>query len=237
MTFEGFPPGRFQLTQLPEPFFTDVLPQVDDLAELKLLLFCFWALPQKDSDFPHLQWAEFTGHQPLMDGLQAARPDDPAEATLHDALERSVKRGVLLQATIDLGNEERTLYFVNTERGRQAVEQVKAGAWQTGASLDVVHILPPRPNIYKLYESNIGPLTPIIADQLKDLETEHPPDWIEEAIKLATLNNARNLRYVIAILERWRKEGKTNGEQTGRRAEESDEYDLSKSEFAKFFRK
>jgi DNA replication protein DnaD len=35
--------------------------------------------------------------------------------------------------------------------------------------------------------------------------------WVEEAIHLAVENNARNWRYILAILERWRQEGKKDG--------------------------
>jgi DNA replication protein DnaD len=35
--------------------------------------------------------------------------------------------------------------------------------------------------------------------------------WAEEAIELAVENNVRKWRYVLAILERWRQEGKTDG--------------------------
>jgi len=59
-----------------------------------------------------------------------------------------------------------------------------------------------------LYEQNIGALTPLIADELRDAEQTYPAKWIEEAIKIAVENNTRRWRYVSAILERWRLEGK-----------------------------
>ncbi|HRO90206.1 MAG TPA: DnaD domain protein, partial [Promineifilum sp.] len=65
-----------------------------------------------------------------------------------------------------------------------------------------------RPNIFVLYEQNIGALTPLIADELREAERTYPPQWIEEAIKLAVTNNARRWRYIMAILERWRQEGR-----------------------------
>jgi DNA replication protein len=235
MQFKGFAPGRFSFAQIPEPFFTEIVPQIDDLAELKLVLFCFWALPQKDGDFPHLQWQEFASNQALMQGLLAARPSAKPEDTLQDTLRRATERGVLLHVTVLLNEKPKALYFVNTERGRLAMAQIKAGAWQTGATPDVVHILPPRPNIYKLYEENIGPLTPMIADQLKDLETVHSFDWVAEAIQIAVLNNARNLRYVIAILERWGKEGKIDNEQA--RGSTAEDPEIDEDEFLKHFKR
>jgi len=46
--FEGFPPGKTRLVRLPAQFFTDLLPRLDDPDELKLILFCFWALEQRE---------------------------------------------------------------------------------------------------------------------------------------------------------------------------------------------
>jgi hypothetical protein len=48
----------------------------------------------------------------------------------------------------------------------------------------------------------------MISDDLKDTEREFPSDWIEDAFRIAVQNNARNLRYIRAVLERWRKEGR-----------------------------
>ena len=48
-----------------------------------------------------------------------------------------------------------------------------------------------RPNIFTLYEQNIGLLTPLIADQLRDMEKSYPPDWIDEAFTIAVGRNKR----------------------------------------------
>jgi DnaD/phage-associated family protein len=72
-------------------------------------------------------------------------------------------------------------------------------------------LLVERPNVFVLYEQNIGALTPMIADELRDAEQTYPVQWIEEAISLAVENNVRKWRYVLRILERWRQEGKQDG--------------------------
>jgi DnaD/phage-associated family protein len=80
-----------------------------------------------------------------------------------------------------------------------------------------------RPNIFKLYEENIGPLTPLIADALKDAEQTYAPEWVAEALEIAVKNNKRNWRYVEAILKRWKVEGhakkqdRQNAQEDGRR--------------------
>ena len=209
-SFAGFGPGKFNMTQVPAPFFTELLPLVDDLAELKVLLFCLYALPQKEGEFPYLRRDDFAGSAELMRGLAAARPDDDAEATLDDALARAVQRGALLSAEVRHDSRPLTLYFVNTSRGRRAIDQVRGGRWKPGDLSNPVEILPERPGIYELYESNISLLTPMIAEELKDMEQEFPVNWIEEAIREAVRYNKRSLRYIRAILERWRDESRDN---------------------------
>jgi len=66
-------------------------------------------------------------------------------------------------------------------------------------------------NIFALYESNIAPLTSIMADTLRDAEMEYPADWIYDAITLAVTNNKRNWKYCEAILKRWKADGKDSG--------------------------
>ena len=68
-----------------------------------------------------------------------------------------------------------------------------------------------RPNVFVLYEQNIGMLTPMIAEELRDAEKHYPEDWIPEAFREAVELNKRSWRYVLRILERWRAEGKDAG--------------------------
>ena len=69
-------------------------------------------------------------------------------------------------------------------------------------------------NIYKLYEDNIGHMTPLLAEELKLAEKNYPEIWIEEAFIEAVKNNIRNWKYISSILNRWQIEGRTNGEST-----------------------
>jgi DnaD/phage-associated family protein len=79
-------------------------------------------------------------------------------------------------------------------------------------SLTVDSYQPPTINIFDLYEQNIGMITPIIAEELKEAERLYPPQWIEEAFKEAVTLNKRSWKYIARILERWASEGKDSGE-------------------------
>jgi len=61
--------------------------------------------------------------------------------------------------------------------------------------------------ITKAYESEIGVLTAMIADELRDAATTYPLKWVLDAIREAAANNARSWKYVEAILKRWRAQG------------------------------
>ena len=69
--------------------------------------------------------------------------------------------------------------------------------------------------ISSLYEDNIGRLTPTIAERLKDIAGEYPRGWFEEALKDAVSLEHRNLKYIEAILERWKVEGFKTPKRTG----------------------
>lgn len=62
--------------------------------------------------------------------------------------------------------------------------------------------------VAKCYESEIGALTPLIADAIRDACKEYPADWIPEAISIAVESNARRWNYVLAILKNCKAAGK-----------------------------
>ncbi|MEJ5201405.1 MAG: DnaD domain protein [Anaerolineales bacterium] len=72
--------------------------------------------------------------------------------------------------------------------------------------------------VFREYESNIGPLTPIIAEKIGDLVDHYPRDWISAAIREAVAHEARNLKYIEAILKRWKSEGFKSFRQNGKSA-------------------
>jgi DnaD/phage-associated family protein len=105
---------------------------------------------------------------------------------------------------------------MNTDLGRRTVEKIRRGELQLEAIVvpGEVHLEVERPNIFVLYEQNIGLLTPLIAEELRDAEKTYPADWIEEAFRIAVEHNVRRWRYVCSILERWATEGKDSGKAT-----------------------
>lgn len=71
--------------------------------------------------------------------------------------------------------------------------------------------------IFELYEQEIGSITPMIADAIADWEKDVPAQWIRDAIQEAVKNNARNWKYVEAILKRWHAQGNQEAALTSKR--------------------
>jgi DnaD/phage-associated family protein len=228
--FAGFPEGRIQLTPIPNPFFSDLLPAIDHLGELKLTLYVFWSLYKAPGDFPSLTRADLAGDELLMQALHdSGLSEDDA---LDDAIERAVARGTLLRASLELGEGIRQFYFLNGPRGRAAIEAIERGQWRpSGDSETPLELRTERPNIFNLYEQNIGPLTPMIAESLRDAEKTFSEEWIEEAIRIAVENNVRKWRYVEAILDDWMSSGRKADQRDTERARRR----YQQGEFADFW--
>jgi DNA replication protein len=144
-------------------------------------------------------------------GLQSA---EPAEDRMRLALERALANGFLLRVTVSTGQDETARYYVASTRNRRLVEDLAADDPAASESLGIpsdADVSINRPNVFSLFEKDIGPLTPLVAEQLRDAERVYPRSWLEEAIRTAVQYNKRNWKYVEAILSRWEQSGGPNG--------------------------
>ena len=76
---------------------------------------------------------------------------------------------------------------------------------------ELIPSLTSRDNIFALYEQNIGVITPMIVEELKEAGRLYPEEWIKQAFKEAVVLNKRSWRYISRILEHWASEGKECG--------------------------
>lgn len=214
--FKGFTDSE-TFTQLPNTFFHQLINEIDDIAELKVTLFVMWHVDHMDGPFRALSKMDFDVKEL---GL-------PAEEITR-GLEKAVKRGSLLM--VHAPRDAVVYFLLNSPRGRAAVQAIEKGKWNPadGVSAPLLE----RPNIFKLYEENIGPLTPLIADALKDAEQTYPDEWIAETIELAVKNNKRYWKYCEAILKRWKEEGRHGKKDQQDSVQSSERY--TKSEFAEY---
>ena len=198
---------KLDAIRLPAEAFAAALADIDHLAELKLTLHCLAALQQKEGQYRYLRYDELREDKVLLRALGGGR-------ALDDALRRAVKRGTLLEAHVNPGRERQRLFTWNDDAGRAWQAQIRAGRWQPVVA-DEIQVLPQRLSLYELYEDNIGALTPMIAEAIKDAESSYPRQWIEDALRYAVERNARNWRYIVKVLEAWRQEGRSH-EESGR---------------------
>jgi DnaD/phage-associated family protein len=200
--FKGFTDSE-TFTHLPDTFFHQIMKQVDDAAELKVTLYLLWRVEHMEGPFRALSKMDFNIKELGLSAEEITR-----------GLEKAVQRGSLLKI-----QKETAVYFLlNSPRGRAGVQAIENGQWnpKTGVSVSPLE----RPNVFRLYEENMGPLTPLIADKLKDAEQTYSEEWLAEAIEIAVTNNVRKLSYVEAILKDWKENGR--GEKQDRHDAEED---------------
>src|SRR6478672_1110744 len=259
--FTGFSTDKQKTIRVPEGFFEDVLPQITSMLEMKLTLHLFWHLSRngRASGSPRMvSLAELEADMGLRSALAPNKGPRPTDEALREGLELAVGRGTILQlwvreepTDVSEGRTEQW-YVLNTRDNRAWVEALGKGevdVSQTPLIAPVqegprsplayptrIRVIAERPNIYALYEQNIGLLTPILAERLQDAEGRFPIQWIEAAFEEAVTNNKRNWRYIERILERWAAEGKQSGKDRGpvERSLDPDKY--TKGKYAFLFR-
>ncbi len=250
--FNGFPSGKNPFVPIPEIFFTQVLPEIEDSAELKITLHLFWLLAQKQGNPRCTSDRELLMDATLLHSLRRRGDPRPTEERLRQGLDLAVTRGTLLRIHLKLMTEGRdgaetiTWYFFNTARSRKVVAELQGGEMipvrllnsvaeqepdeqedshemlaqteergyterspeQLSHHMQNVQVHIERPNIFTLYEQNIGLLAPLLAEELQDAAEHYPADWIEAAFREAVQHNKRKWTYIRAILRRWETEGR-----------------------------
>ncbi len=211
--FSGFSTQRDRLVSLPVELLGEVMAEVRELAELKVLLTVFRLLAGKTAEAGQpraVSWDELRQDEELRRGLVVLGQDKTPEERLGQALEQAINRGLLLHVVVQRSGHAENWYLVNTAANRKAVEQLAQRPPEelTGGPFEGEGVEVRRPTIFGLYEQNIGLVPPMLADELAEAAETYPPEWIEEAFREAVRYNRRNWRYIRAILERWTREGR-----------------------------
>ena len=213
--FEGFVAGG-AATTLPSQFFAELLPQIDDEAELRVTLYAMYAIGRQRGPLRAVRASDLAGEAPLRRALTTFGGDE----ALGPAVERAAARGSLLTLALDGGD---TLCFVNDEAGRRSLDRVRSGA---AALPEGATFTPRRPEAgglaasepARVYEQEIGLLTPSTSEALAEACERYPEEWVADALRAAARNNARSWAYAEAILRRWEREGKDEGDRSTRDA-------------------
>jgi DnaD/phage-associated family protein len=209
--FKGFP-AKMEFTPIPNFFFSAVLPQISDIRELKTTLHVLAALYRKRGYPRFVTYPELMGNASLMNSLRGETK--PPDEVLRQSLEMAAKRGSIIHLVLERDGVSEDFYLLNTESDRKIAEKIQNGELKLSglkAGGQTYVAVEEQPDIFTLYEQNVGMLTPIIAEELREAEKLYPESWIREAIKEAVSLNKRSIRYIVRILEHWAAEGKSDG--------------------------
>ena len=190
-------PGGF--TMVPGSYVSQLMRQVEDPLELKVTLLTFYLLSRAREYPAYVTRAELE--------LRAASVLGIAEEACGQGLDAAAQRGVILRLVLSLDGQDTEVYFANIEADIEAIGELKARL----ASGGTVAGSAPVQNIFELYEQNVGIVSPMIAEELKDAQQTYPAEWIEEAFREAVRVRKLNWKYICRILERWTTEGKDSG--------------------------
>ncbi len=236
--FSGFSTRWEDAIPLPIELFTRVLAEVQEVAELKVLLTVFRlvAAQKAPQDHPRpVSWEELRRDDVLRQGLSILGSEMTPEERLDRALEQAVARGTLLHLVVQRGGHAESWYMLNTAAGRRLAEELTRTPERLkdtpleGAGTIRLEM----PTIFRLYEENLGLVPPLLVEELEEAARTYPPDWIEEAFREAVAHNRRHWRYIRAILERWAREGRV--EKFGRRERPIDFEKYTRGEYADLF--
>lgn len=210
--FEGFP-VRMQYTAVPNLFFSRLMPRIDNMAELKTCLVIFRIIYGKKGSLRYVTQREMLADEGLAESL-GGDGKETAEA-LAEALEKAEKRGTITSLEYETEDSREKIIFVNTAKNRETVEKIRSGEIVPeglgAARFQAVVADGPLPDIFTLYEENIGLLSPMVAEWLKEAAKNYPESWIRDAIGEAVSLNKRNWRYIDRILANWVAEGRSDG--------------------------
>lgn len=221
-SFPGFTSSE-TFTQVPDSFIR-LMNEIDDLAELKVTLYAIWRIEHIEGHFRALCETDFEA-EALGMGLEE----------IQRGLEKCLERRTLLKRRPERSSVEGStyeadvFYFLNSPRGRLAAEAFAKGQWRESAE---TYVPLNKSNIFKLYEENIGALTPLLSDVLREAEKNYPGAWFEEAFEIAVSRNIRHWKYVEAVLARWKEKGKDERKDKQDPVKDADRY--TDSEFSEF---
>ena len=192
---------------IPVSMLTDILPAMTDIAEIQVVLAVTRLVTSSGRFDTPIEEPAIVRDRSLRHALRVVGSANEPDTRIATGLELAVGRGVLVRfRTVDR-LDERVWYALSTPAARQSIQRMVAGSDAPPRSLwhgdQAPRVEPERPTVFRLYEQNIGLLSPILAEQIVRAMERYPRDWIEDAIAEAVAYNRRNWRYIQRILQQW----------------------------------
>ncbi len=201
--------------EIPAWFLEDVAPQIREIAELQVMLSVFRNANGVEGLGEPISLETLLRDPGLVASLRMDGSVQPPDNQIRRGIELATARDALLEFSVTAEDQTATEWvMLATPDNRIKLERYRSGELEPPAPGEQTQ--PPRsversrPGIFKLYEQNIGLVTPIIADRLVEALELYPQSWIEDAIEAAVSYNRRNWRYIQRILETWATEGRSH---------------------------
>lgn len=231
MTFAGF--STDGLIGLPPELFTEVLPAATLPSEVKVTLHIFYRMSRQRGFPRRISWDELANDQTLCQSLRAISKLRPPEDLLEEGLDAAIQRTTLLHLAHPSEGRIVNWYMVNTTPNRAWIAQHRENGMPLAPNLPASA---ERPSLLALYEANIGLITPLLLEELREADERYPRDWIEAAIREAVRSNVRSWRYIRKVLERWATNGRHNAPSQLERQQPIDIEKYTSPEYGGLFR-
>ena len=216
---------------IPAPLLGELLSDIKDLNELKIILRCIWHIHQKKGTPRIIRRDELYSDPSVAQALGVYAEE--LERAVSAALNLAVSKGIFLEIE---QLENGPAYVLNTEPERRSVlRTMHNDVARIQRKSETSYGATNRPTIFGVYEQNIGPLTPVISDRINEAQITYPEKWICEAIEIAAENGVRNWRYVAAVRAN-RLAGDMSDGKSGKNSEE-DRLEPYKRAWKKYVRK
>ena len=112
--FSGFPSTKGALTPLPDAFFSELLPLVDDMGELKVILYALWLFNKQEGNHRFLIEQDFLENETVLNGL-----GKDARTMIQAGLKKALEKKILLAIQTTDGQY---VYLPNSARGQQRLK-------------------------------------------------------------------------------------------------------------------
>jgi DnaD/phage-associated family protein len=222
---------------LPVRFFTETLPAIDDLAELRVTLHLYYRVAGGE---PLVAEADLLADPALRRGLlPLGSARDPAEP-IRRGLEAALSRGTALAVdSVDPADPARW-WTLNTPASQELLHELTTGQAER-VEIDeawlAVPVVAAAPNVFRLYERHVATLTPLVAQQLAEAAETYPADWISDAFDEAVARERRSWGFIRRLLERWASEGRNNATHRRVTPQPLDPNKYTKGKYAAFFQR
>ena len=190
----GFPAG-VAFTPVPSPLLGELLERLDNVDELRIVLRAIWLLSKKPASARFATTEELCGDSTVAVMLGAY--GDELAVKVAKGLDAATGKGIFLR----IEGEGGSAFALNTEPMRRQRDQgnlrpaahrsepVAAPKFDVGSDA-----------VAAAYEENIGIITPVVGEKLRDLLNNYEEKEVLGAIAAAALKGARSMRFIEVVL-------------------------------------